>query len=188
MAGVIFMVCLNLPPTLRYKCENIYLAGVIPGPKAPSLEEVNHFLEPLTLQFHDLWLKGARFSRTALQRDGHLARCTAFPLICDLGAGRKVSGHASHSATLFCSFCQLPKHHINDLDMASWLRHNCQEFRALAEEWRVAVDRNEWEALFKKSGVWYSPLLLLPYWKPMRYVVVNTMHNLFLGLFQRHCR
>ena len=187
-AGVIFMVCLNLPPTLRYKRENVYLAGVIPGPKSPSLEETNHFIEPLVLEFRDLWFKGAHFSRTALRREGRLARCAVVPLVCDLGAGRKVSGHASHSSTFFCSFCQLPKDRINNVDMASWPRRTCQEFRALAEEWRVAADRNKREALFKHCGVRYSPLLLLPYWQPTRYVVVDTMHNLFLGLFQRHCR
>ena len=26
------------------KTENVYLVGVIPGPKEPSLEEINHFL------------------------------------------------------------------------------------------------------------------------------------------------
>ncbi|KAI0703501.1 hypothetical protein C8T65DRAFT_578759, partial [Cerioporus squamosus] len=43
-SGVIFMACLNLPPDVRYKRENLYLAGVLPGPKSPSLEQVNHFL------------------------------------------------------------------------------------------------------------------------------------------------
>ena len=65
-AGVIFMVCLNLPPALRYKRENMYLAGVIPGPKAPALQEVNHFIEPLAFELGNLWFKGAYFKRTAL--------------------------------------------------------------------------------------------------------------------------
>ncbi|KAI0715532.1 hypothetical protein C8T65DRAFT_529613, partial [Cerioporus squamosus] len=43
-SGVIFMACLNLPLDVRYKRENIYLAGILPGPKAPSLQQVNHFL------------------------------------------------------------------------------------------------------------------------------------------------
>ena len=42
--GSIAMTILNLPPSLWYKTENIYLVGVIPGPKEPSLEEINHFL------------------------------------------------------------------------------------------------------------------------------------------------
>ncbi|TFK78579.1 hypothetical protein K466DRAFT_458216, partial [Polyporus arcularius HHB13444] len=30
--GAIYMACLNLPPDIRYRPENIYLAGIIPGP------------------------------------------------------------------------------------------------------------------------------------------------------------
>ncbi|EIW51369.1 uncharacterized protein TRAVEDRAFT_137509, partial [Trametes versicolor FP-101664 SS1] len=39
-----YMVCLSLPPHLRYLPENMYLAGVIPGPTKPSTEQINHFL------------------------------------------------------------------------------------------------------------------------------------------------
>ena len=45
--GSITLICLNLPPEKRYKLENIFLFGVIPGPKEPSLEQVNHLLLPL---------------------------------------------------------------------------------------------------------------------------------------------
>lgn len=187
-AGVIFMVCLNLPPALRYKRENMYLVGVIPGPKSPSLQQVNHFIEPLAADLRDLWFKGARFTRTALRREGRTALCAMVLLVCDLGAGRKVSGHASHSSTFFCSFCRLTKDRINDLDVASWPRRDSHTFRILAEAWRSCVDVKGRDAHFKKWGVRYSPLLILPYWQPTRYVVVDTMHNLFLGIFQRHCR
>ncbi|KAI0348809.1 hypothetical protein OH77DRAFT_1367983, partial [Trametes cingulata] len=44
------------------------------------------------------------------------------------------------------------------------------------------------EHLFKSTGVRYSTLLQLPYWGPSRWVVIEAMHNLLLGLFQRHCR
>lgn len=186
--GVVFMVCLNLPPTLRYKRENVYLAGVIPGPKAPSLEQVNHILEPLTQELGVLWTRGAHFSRTALRPNGRTARCAAFPLICDLGAGRKISGQASHSSSFFCSFCQLLKISINDLDSATWPRRDCATFRHLAEEWRTASTERERERLFKASGIRYSSLLDLPYWQPTRYTIIDTMHNLFLGILQRHCR
>lgn len=43
-SGIISMACLNLPSDIRYKPENMYLAGIIPGPKQPSLESLNHYL------------------------------------------------------------------------------------------------------------------------------------------------
>ncbi|KAJ8456027.1 hypothetical protein ONZ51_g12281 [Trametes cubensis] len=170
-AGVVFMVCLNLPPDIRYKRENVYLAGVIPGPKAPSLEQVNHFLGPLVRELNQFWSPGVFYSRTAHHSQGRLARCAVLPLVCDLGAGRK-----------------LQKSSINNLNKESWPRRDCDTFRRLAEEWKAATTDKRRGQLFKSSGIRYSALLDLPYWRPTRYVVIDTMHNLFLGLFQRHCR
>ncbi|KDQ60541.1 hypothetical protein JAAARDRAFT_85026, partial [Jaapia argillacea MUCL 33604] len=42
--GHMSLTCLDLPPSVRYKSENIYLARVIPGPNEPSLDQINHYL------------------------------------------------------------------------------------------------------------------------------------------------
>lgn len=34
--GVIYLVILNLPRTIRFKPENIIIAGIIPGPNEPT--------------------------------------------------------------------------------------------------------------------------------------------------------
>lgn len=187
-SGVIFMACLNLPPEVRFKRENIYLAGVLPGPKAPSIQEVNHFVAPIIPELLELWNAGAQYSRTALHPKGRLVRAALIALVADLGAVRKTSGQASHSATYFCSFCQLKKCDINQTDPSKWPRRDCDTFRRLARAWQHARTRQDRTRLFKAHGVRYSILLELPYWKPTRFVVLDTMHNLFLGLFQRHCR
>lgn len=187
-SGVIFMACLNLPLEVRYKRENIYLAGVLPGPKAPSLQQVNHFLWPIVQELLPLWRDGIEFSRTALHKSGRAVRAALVPLVSDLGAVRKTSGTASHSATYFCTFCQLKKRDINNLDDHLWPRRDCTEFRRHAEAWKRATTVKERDRIFKAHGVRYSVLLELPYWKPTRYILLDTMHNMFLGLFQRHCR
>ena len=43
--GVIYGV-LNLRRSIRYKCENVILIGVIPGPEEPK-HDINSFLEPM---------------------------------------------------------------------------------------------------------------------------------------------
>jgi len=40
----LYMVCLNLPPEVCFKPKNMFLAGIIPGPKEPSMVEINNFL------------------------------------------------------------------------------------------------------------------------------------------------
>jgi hypothetical protein len=52
-SGIIAAACLNLPLEIRYKPENMYLAGVIPGPKEPRLMELNHYMRPVVDQFSD---------------------------------------------------------------------------------------------------------------------------------------
>lgn len=187
-SGVIFMACLNLPPELRYRKENLYLAGVLPGPKGPSVLQVNHFLRPLVGELSDLWKEGLEVSKTASHPSGRRVRGALIPLVSDLGAVRKTAGQASHSATYFCSFCQLKKPHINNLDVQAWPRRDCTTFRRHAEAWRDAPDDKARTRLFKSQGIRHSVLLDLQYWKPTRFVVLDTMHNMYLGLFQRHCR
>lgn len=43
--GVIYLVLLNLPRHERYKLENIFVVGILPGPSEPKLT-ANTFLEP----------------------------------------------------------------------------------------------------------------------------------------------
>ena len=47
--GLISLVCLNLPPDMRYKPENMFLFGIIPGPSEPLLTSLNHYLCPLVV-------------------------------------------------------------------------------------------------------------------------------------------
>ncbi|EJD33864.1 hypothetical protein AURDEDRAFT_21509, partial [Auricularia subglabra TFB-10046 SS5] len=57
--------CLNLPMHLRYLEENMYLAGIVPGPNAPTLDQLNHVLVPLVDDFCEAWNPGVYITRTA---------------------------------------------------------------------------------------------------------------------------
>ncbi|KAF9224267.1 hypothetical protein BS17DRAFT_704264 [Gyrodon lividus] len=61
LVGSIVMALLNLPPSLQYRAENLYLVGIIPGPREPSLEEINHSLHPLVNFFLPAWKDGTWF-------------------------------------------------------------------------------------------------------------------------------
>lgn len=45
--GIIAVVCVSLPIAVRYLPENMFLAGIIPGPHEPSLDLVCPYLKPL---------------------------------------------------------------------------------------------------------------------------------------------
>lgn len=57
----VVMVCLTLPLDIRYQPENIFLVGIAPGPREPSLERMNWVLRPIVTELQALWDPGLLF-------------------------------------------------------------------------------------------------------------------------------
>ena len=176
---------MNLPPEKRYKLENIFLFGVIPGPKEPSLEQVNHLLFPLVKELQSFW-KGVRFQSTALHATGRVIRAVVFPLIADLPALRKTAGFGSHAATLFCSFCLTDKKEIEEIDPAKFPPRSDNQHRLHAREWLALDSYQERKKFMKQYGARWSVLNDLPYWRPVEYCSIELMHCLILGDLKDH--
>jgi hypothetical protein len=62
----LYMVCLNLPPNVRFKPENMFLAGIIPGPHEPSMDDINHFLAPLVDDLLYSYTNGVNYTHTCV--------------------------------------------------------------------------------------------------------------------------
>lgn len=187
--GAIYMACLNLPADIRYRPENIYLVGIIPGPREPSLEQINHFLRPLVDDLRVLWSTGIYLSQTAARSVGRLVRAAVILLVCDLPALRKVAGFAGHRHNkFFCSFCNLPRTDINNTNPDSWPKgFSWSEHLEAAKMWKDAPTEASRVAIFERFGKRWSELLRLEYWDPTKFTVVDAMHNLFLGDIRHHC-
>ncbi|KAI0822496.1 hypothetical protein BC628DRAFT_1281695, partial [Trametes gibbosa] len=166
----------------------VYLVGIIPGPGKPSLAQINHCLKPLVDELLVFWESGIFFSRTAKFVTGRLVRCALVPLVCDLPAARQTAGFGAHNAKYFCSVCNLEHSDIDNLDMASWPPRTAEAHRKAAWEWKAKESVAQREAAFKENSTRWSELLRLPYWDPIRYTVIDSMHNHYLGLLKHHCR
>ena len=186
--GSITLACLNLPPSLRYKPENLYLAGIIPGPREPNYDEINHFIGPLIHRFLPMWREGTWFSRTASYVRGRLCRSAIAALVCDLLGSRKVSGHAHPSMRFLCARCLLTQDSINDIDCSHWTRRTWDSILDAACAYKNATSQAERTKIFKQWGVRWTAFMDLPYWNNLLSVVVDGMHNLFLGLVSHHVR
>jgi len=184
----IYMACLNLPPDIRYNADKMYLVGIIPGPKKPSLEQINNFLRILVDELLEFWEPGVFFSRTARHRLGRVVSLAVIPLVCDVLGARQVGGFLSHAATLFCSFCLLPADMIENLDVSSWPTRTSQEHRAHANQWRLAKTSDKREHIAKTHGVRFSELLRLPYWDAIWFTILDSMHAHFLHALPQHIR
>jgi hypothetical protein len=184
----LYMVCLNLPPEERFKSENMFLAGIIPGPKEPSMQEINHFLKPLVDDLLDSYVNGVHYMRTWKHPSGRNTKSALALLICDLPAGRQALGFTGSQSANFCSYCKLPFTDIKNLDVKSWEPRSSEEHRKLAFEWRDTPSDRRRAEITSKHGVRYSEFLRLPYLDPIRVLPIDTMHGFFLRILPRHCQ
>ena len=123
----LYMVCLNLPPEARFKSENMFLAGIIPGPNEPSKEEINHFLRPLVNDLLKSYFDGVYYTRTWKYPKGRKTRSALALIICDLPAARQALGFTGQQSTNFCSYCKLQLKDINNLNLRDWELRSCEE-------------------------------------------------------------
>jgi hypothetical protein len=187
--GVMFLVCLNLCSDERFKRQNMFLIGILPGPKQPSLTQINHFLKPLVDQLGTFYSSGYFLSATRLQPRGRIVRGALIPVVADLHAARQAVGFGSHASKHFCTFCGLLIQDIENTDPTNWppLR-TCVIHRQQAEAWRDAPSEATRMALFHQSGVRWSEFLRLDYFDPSSFLVFDTMHGWFLNAFENHIR
>ncbi|KAG2738847.1 hypothetical protein P692DRAFT_20638351, partial [Suillus brevipes Sb2] len=166
-----------------YKPENLYLAGIIPGPKQPSLEHLNHYIRPLIDDMVDSWERGLKLSKTACYPTGRLTRSAIALAVCDLPAARHLASLAGTGSHYYCSACNCyHKTTYGRVDFERWEPRDKDRLREFAEQWRDATTTSERARLFKDHGVRYSELWRLPYWDPSRQLVIDPMHCILEGL------
>ncbi|KIN93292.1 hypothetical protein M404DRAFT_93266, partial [Pisolithus tinctorius Marx 270] len=169
------------------KPENLYLAaGIIPGPKQPSLEKLNHYIRPLIDDLLVAWERGIRFSKTAKFPDGQVTHSATALTVYDLPAAHHLAALTGVGSHFFCSVCDCyHKNNYGRVDHEHWAPQDRDKLRFHAEQWWDAVSSADRE-LFKDHGVHYSELWHLPYWDPTRQLVIDSMHCILEGLVQHH--
>jgi hypothetical protein len=194
-SGMITMACLNLPFSIRYLPENMFLVGIVPGPREPTETAINYYLTPLVDDLIVFWEKGFHYSRTALHPDGRTVRGAIVVEVCDLPGSRQISGLAAHSHHLhFCNFCNFKdtdnqtEELLGKYDYETWTRKDVEELRRHAERWRDATSIEERNQIFEEAGVRYSVLWRLIYWDPTRQIVPDPMHTVLQGIVENHFR
>lgn len=185
--GLLALACLNFPIEMRFKPENMFLAGIIPGPKTPPLDAINPYLTHIVDAFLEFWA-GVFFTQTALFEMGRLIFCALVAIVCDSPAARKVAGFSSFKHEYFCwrCWCNKTEHHYDHYDISVWTLRTNEESRRHANAFLAAPNDKEAKKCFDQSGLRWSEFLRLPYFDPTRFVVVDPMHNLFLGLIREH--
>lgn len=181
----IWLVVLNLPPHLHYLHENVCHLGTILG--SPSADQINHYLKlvvDILLEFCD---PGVFFSWTSNYPSGRLFWAMLIPFVADMLRAHQLIGLPGVTMVHhFCSVCDLDYHDIDVLDSTEWPEKNANHICYFTGLWKD-VESKQHQEIFEVCGLQWSALLDLPYWDPLCYTVIGSMHVLDLGLFCTHC-
>ena len=141
-------------------------------------------IDPLVEEFLTFWsgIKLRICSSPGVVRE-EIVKCALLCVSCDLPAARKACGFLSFSAQLGCSRCL--KMYYSGFDRSQWEPRTDSKHRenvTKLKKCRSKAARNRKESKF---GCRYSSLLDLGYFSPTRFLVIDPMHNLFLGTGRR---
>lgn len=176
--GVIYFVLLNLPRAIRFKRENVILAAVIPGPSEPSLT-INSYLDPIVSDLNKLW--------NGVEIGGKTIHAALIAVGCDLPAARKIAGFFSYTANKGCSRCYCEFSHgfgdndYSGFDRSLWPPRSNEQHRKNVAELQAIHTKTNREKKESEFGCRYSTLLKLTYFDPVKMLLIDPMHNLFLG-------
>ena len=186
--GVLYMVILNLPRTIRFKPENILIVGIIPGPSEPNCHEINSFLRPLVKELNMLWNEGFSMMYNGNNIVIHAALLAT---VCDVPATAKLGGFLSHASKHACWKCskvfpynsELNRVDFSGVQLGPLREHTIHKHNAIeAVGAATPTQRNEIEL---RNGSRFTELMHLPYYDCVRFSIIDPMHNLFLGTSKR---
>ena len=183
--GAIYLTVQNLPRNERYKTENIILVGIIPGPKEPH-KTINSYLQPLVHELNHSWLHGMEV--TTSHNSQICVKVALSCVTCDIPATRKVCGFLSHHATKGCNKCskEFPvrdnrTYYYGFSNTEAWTARTREQHIADIEEISKEVTKTKIKEAESKYGCRYSILLDIPYFNPIEFCAIDSMHNLYLG-------
>ena len=103
--SLLFMVCLNLPPDICNKPENMYVAGIIPSPHLPKETQINHYLQPLINDLKVLWCREVKYLWTVSYSEGCMTHSAITIAVMDLPAAQSATQLAHPPAHIYCMVC-----------------------------------------------------------------------------------
>lgn len=153
----------------------------MPGPNEPSLH-MNSYLEPLVQEL----IKLRRGITMNTSEGEQLVRALLLCSASDIPASRKLGGFLGHAAKKGCSRClkEFPTENFEDkrdysgFDRNNWPKRTVEEHRRVGMSSNTLARRHSLEQEF---GVRFTELLRLPYFDTVRFIVIDLMHNMFLG-------
>ncbi|THU81926.1 hypothetical protein K435DRAFT_692588, partial [Dendrothele bispora CBS 962.96] len=173
---------------VRYRTANLMLAGIMPGPKEATPDQVQRYMRPFINELLTLWKDGIRIV-TPQYPQGRLVRVALVALVCDKPAAHKLGGFGSHSHTHFCTMCwiaQSDKSTPKAFEKGAFPSRTNAEQRRLQKEYLQCKTKSAQDQFVRENATQWSELYCLPYFDVCEMIVIDPMHNLFLGVVKTH--
>ena len=178
----------KLPWTIRFKPENIIIAGIIPGPSEPTHKEMSSYLRPLVKELNSLWTDGF-----TMLHEGNtiIIHAALLATVCDIPATAKLGGFVSHGSKNACWKCtkvfpfdtSLKRVNFSGAEVGSLRDHSTHKQNALLA--LNAVTPTQRKEIELKNGNRFTELMYLSYYDCIRFSIIDIMHNMFLGTPKR---
>ena len=162
--------------------------ALLPGPHEVKLHRINNYLRPIVNELLELW-DGIDLLVTKMNPAGKRIRLAVICCSNDIPAARKLCGHIS--ALAGCHRCYKRASSKNGEkanfggfeDMADWFKlRDLEEYRHNAILWKHKLTKEDRKQHVRTTHIRWSEMLRLPYHNPIRYLIVDLMHCLFLGI------
>lgn len=160
-------ILLNLPRNIRFRSENVIIAGLIPAFKKEP-HSINSFLNPIVEELQVLW-KGVRMESSFLNC-ASVFRAALLCVSCDIPAARKCCGFKSHAGRLGCHKCfkVFPgdfgeKRDYSGFDRQNWKPRSKSLHNLYARKVKNANSKAQADKLSRDYGTYYSVLIELDY-------------------------
>ena len=190
--GVMYLAIANLPREIRYKRENLIIAGLIPSldfydGKTTKTEpqSLNPFQKYLQEELCALGTRGVKI-QTFKHPEGISMKSVLLMNASDSPAARKSSGFLAHSALLGCPRClKVFKGKVGEKYYGGfndyWPPRLLSEHKKHISQIRAAEHDTARKKLESKYGCKDSVLNDIPHFNIIRQTIVDPMHNLFQG-------
>ena len=146
------------------------------------------------------WVSSKHMAYDVLTNSGRLVCIVLIAVVCDKPAAHKIGGFASHSHMKFCNLCWITLHNkskpaafqdggtsssftgsLTISCLTGFCRRTNEEHHQLGEEYCHLTTPTSCKNFVKDHATCYTQLSWLPYFNIIQQVVIDPMHNLFLG-------
>ncbi|CAO3675234.1 unnamed protein product [Rhizopus stolonifer] len=189
--GAIYLTCLNLPRKIRNLRSNLIFVGLMPGPGEAHLQQINSYLQPLIDELKTLMGVGIEMATSVGSK---VVRGALILGTLDLPAAAKTFGFSSHNSTCACRKCEREFPSLGGGSSqrnfaggwnGEYANRTKESNLKYAIEWSRLTTEADRKDHVKKYGTRLSAFHQLSYFDPVRMVVFDPLHNVWLGTCKR---